>query len=416
MTEVFPQGQSNITTNGNIKNPPPARRVDNRLTFTPYKKNDSAGVLDSLIYINANGDKSRITYNYNQDLSLNYFTNADWFNGKWSIYERHTNSYNSDKKLESVLWELFNTKTEKWHQSAKDVYSYDSLKNRIFRLHQNFNGQEFVNEFKEEDCYDAASNLVLTVSMEWADSAWVNNYKTIYIVNSDNLTDTALIQSWSNNQWVNYQKNIFKYDKKNNIAVNRSKRWIDNKWTDFALGSFTYDENNNCILEDWIISNGSDWEYSFRVFYEYDDDDNLIHLFGKEWEYGQWIPEDEILKVTNPDGILYGYRVKEIFLYYSKPTSVESEKNISYGFNLLQNYPNPFNPNTVISYSIPEPALVTINIYNPLGEKIKTLVNKEQSAGKYQINFNGSNLPSGMYFYQIKTDKFEQTKKMLLLR
>ena len=60
--------------------------------------------------------------------------------------------------------------------------------------------------------------------------------------------------------------------------------------------------------------------------------------------------------------------------------------------------------------------LVTLNIYNLLGEKIKTLVKQEQAKGKYQINFDGNNLPSGIYFYQLKTDKFQQTKKMLLLR
>ncbi|MBU1065702.1 T9SS type A sorting domain-containing protein, partial [bacterium] len=83
---------------------------------------------------------------------------------------------------------------------------------------------------------------------------------------------------------------------------------------------------------------------------------------------------------------------------------------------LHQNYPNPFNPTTVISYDLPKTQLVQINIYNMLGRKIVNLVNDVQSPGKYNINFDGSGLSSGIYFCQIQTDGFQQTRKMLLVK
>jgi hypothetical protein len=98
-------------------------------------------------------------------------------------------------------------------------------------------------------------------------------------------------------------------------------------------------------------------------------------------------------------------------------------------FSLEQNYPNPFNPNTTIRYSIPsvianevkQSQLVTLKVYDVLGNEIATLVNEEQTAGKYEIEFESHsgevrNLVSGIYFYQLKAGEFMETKKMLLLK
>ncbi len=85
-------------------------------------------------------------------------------------------------------------------------------------------------------------------------------------------------------------------------------------------------------------------------------------------------------------------------------------------FELLQNYPNPFNPTTKIKYQLAEASNVKLTIYNSLGEKIKTLVNQKQEAGIYSVNFNAENLPSGMYIYELQTEKFHSVKKMLLMK
>ncbi|MGE5845901.1 MAG: T9SS type A sorting domain-containing protein [Ignavibacteria bacterium] len=85
-------------------------------------------------------------------------------------------------------------------------------------------------------------------------------------------------------------------------------------------------------------------------------------------------------------------------------------------FSLFQNYPNPFNPSTTIRYQIPQRGFVSLEIYNLLGEEIKTLVNEEQSAGTYNIEFNGETLSSGIYFYTLKSGNFIETKKFILLK
>ncbi|MBU0475037.1 MAG: phosphodiester glycosidase family protein, partial [Bacteroidetes bacterium] len=108
---------------------------------------------------------------------------------------------------------------------------------------------------------------------------------------------------------------------------------------------------------------------------------------------------------------------------YSEPTvSVEENNNLVSEFRLDQNFPNPFNPTTTIQYAIPQNAKnnytqpITLKIYNILGQEIATLVNKEQNAGNYSVQFDARNLASGVYYYTLKSGTYTQSKKMLLLR
>jgi photosystem II stability/assembly factor-like uncharacterized protein len=91
------------------------------------------------------------------------------------------------------------------------------------------------------------------------------------------------------------------------------------------------------------------------------------------------------------------------------------------GYKLFQNYPNPFNPTTKIKYSIPSVGtslmkFVQLKVYDILGREVTTLVNKQQQPGNYEVEFNASNLSSGVYFYQLSTENIHLTKKLLLLK
>jgi len=95
----------------------------------------------------------------------------------------------------------------------------------------------------------------------------------------------------------------------------------------------------------------------------------------------------------------------------------EDKKNISpTEFLLSQNYPNPFNPNTTIAYSIANPGLVSVKIFNILGEEVEQLVNEYKNTGSYSVNFDASKLSSGIYFYSLSSGSFVQMKKMIVLK
>ena len=99
-----------------------------------------------------------------------------------------------------------------------------------------------------------------------------------------------------------------------------------------------------------------------------------------------------------------------------KYSSIVTVNSVPDKFELSQNYPNPFNPTTRIQYAIPKSEHVTLKIYDELGNVVKTLVNGEKSAGEYNVEFNGSNLSSGIYFYKISAGNYSAVKKLLLLK
>ena len=108
---------------------------------------------------------------------------------------------------------------------------------------------------------------------------------------------------------------------------------------------------------------------------------------------------------------------------FGTATAVVSEPRSGFSYQLAQNYPNPFsangtfgNPSTTIRFSLPQRDLVVLKIYNALGSEIATLVNGAMDAGEHRVTFDATGLPSGVYFYQIKTSSFSQTRKAVLMR
>lgn len=121
---------------------------------------------------------------------------------------------------------------------------------------------------------------------------------------------------------------------------------------------------------------------------------------------------------NNPGNGNFFYRLKQIDFNgtakYSPVINVNRIINACY--KLEQNYPNPFNPVTSINFTLPEKSTVKLEIYNSLGQMIRTLVNGEKEAGNYSVKFDASNLPSGTYLYRLSTPDFSETNKMILIK
>jgi hypothetical protein len=114
----------------------------------------------------------------------------------------------------------------------------------------------------------------------------------------------------------------------------------------------------------------------------------------------------------------YSYRLKQIDndgqFEYSK--SIEVDMSGVKKFELSQNYPNPFNPSTTIKFNLPEAGMVKLTLFNILGQQIRTIVNEFKESGTHTINFDASDLNSGMYIYKIESGSFVQTRKMTLIK
>jgi hypothetical protein len=141
-----------------------------------------------------------------------------------------------------------------------------------------------------------------------------------------------------------------------------------------------------------LIGNGA--THSVKMF---DSNGNYIEDFIPNGSGGLVTPNAIVIRETNV-------------------LSVSGDENPIKNFVLEQNYPNPFNPSTKISYRLPVTSKVTLKVYNALGKEIATLVNEELPAGSHEVEFNGSTLSSGVYFYQLKSNNFIETKKMIYLK
>ena len=112
------------------------------------------------------------------------------------------------------------------------------------------------------------------------------------------------------------------------------------------------------------------------------------------------------------------YSIREIEVYGvpANITDAGDSPSIISDYKLYQNYPNPFNPSSMISYRIPTAGFVKIKVYNILGTEVKILVDEYKKAGNYAVEFDGSGLASGVYFYQLEVNGFISSKRMLLLK
>ena len=140
-----------------------------------------------------------------------------------------------------------------------------------------------------------------------------------------------------------------------------------------------------------------------------------LGLFRYAW-YADFVQSISHIRGCVVNGILYGD---------TTVVSVDDKEPIPQNYYLFQNYPNPFNPSTKIKFTIPlsplpggdgRGGLVTVKVYDVLGNEIATLVNEEKQPGTYEVEFDRSGLPSGLYFYRLKADSFIETKKMILLK
>jgi hypothetical protein len=205
---------------------------------------------------------------------------------------------------------------------------------------------------------------------------------------------------------------------------NRLRMIIDfNIETPVELTSFNATFVDHNVRLDWkSVTETNNSGFEIRRFTQNDN----------EWEKIGFVPgfgtttEPKSYSFTDVDVTTgnYKYRLKQIDFDGSFTYSNEIEVEVNFTpkeFVLYQNYPNPFNPNTVIRFEIPGQArndnvFVTLKIYDILGNEVATLVNEERHPGVYEVEFNASNLSSGIYFYQLKADNYSQIKKMVLLR
>ena len=185
---------------------------------------------------------------------------------------------------------------------------------------------------------------------------------------------------------------------------------------------FVLQTNDQIPLNQWIHVAGT-WDGSVAKLY-------VDYQLVKSQNYSTpmsgstnpvWLAHSGTTLQPTTESILDEVRITATALdpteFLQFPTDVENSDYIHPDeYILKQNFPNPFNPSTTIRFQIPELSFVTLKVYDILGNEISTLINEEKYSGSYEFKFNATDLPSGIYFYQLQAGDFVQTKKMTLIK
>lgn len=207
---------------------------------------------------------------------------------------------------------------------------------------------------------------------------------------------------------------VFQYSTKHNGV------FVDPTIVPVELISFTAESNTKEVLLKWETAtevNNLGFEIE-RKFNSAEGQSEWITIGFKEGMGTTTEPQSYIFIDEYPVNGLEYYRLKQIDFNGQFKYSEVLEVNFTNvdKYFLEQNYPNPFNPGTKISFSIPSSDFVSLKVYDVIGKEVATLVDDVKSEGNYNVEFDASSLPSGIYFYKIRAGHFVETKKMVLLK
>ncbi|MEI7483411.1 MAG: M28 family peptidase [Ignavibacteriota bacterium] len=173
------------------------------------------------------------------------------------------------------------------------------------------------------------------------------------------------------------------------------------QYIDFTT-PFYYDGVNNLLAE--VCYDNTSWTVSSTVY--------STAATGRTWAQYQ----DNTAGCDFTAGSAQANRPNVCFVYQTGTGVGNNGSLLPAKYELNQNYPNPFNPLTKINFAIPKKAFVTLKVYNLLGKEVATLISDTKNAGYYTIDFNASDLSSGVYYYRLESDGFTDVKKMMLIK
>jgi photosystem II stability/assembly factor-like uncharacterized protein len=268
----------------------------------------------------------------------------------------------------------------------------------IYRLDDDSTWTKVIHELAIVDnmIFDDSEDVYLTLGILNGSSGW--SYETVKRSNNFTL-ENVLFYKYCNLA-INDSGHVF-FVFQNNIYVTKDRGAslinINNN-----IGSF----NPNCL--NTFSGYGLYIGGSNKIIFSTDEGNSWSHISCSNYNINSIQRVDNYIIVDGDDGI---FKLDLLTLDVIDPVS-----SIPRNYSLSQNYPNPFNPSTKIKYAIAGRQMVSLKVYDLLGNEIKTLVNELKQPGVYEVTFDGSRLSSGIYFYKLQSGSFTQTRKFILLK
>ncbi len=332
-----------------------------------------------------------------------------WEDSNWVNQYKHIYYYNSNNDVKQVITMSWNDTTKSWRNLVNMLMNYDDEFKVIESLMQTWDGTNWAPLFKEFFYYNDVDSCKGSLSQLWMVDKYIDYEKITRKFNEKNLKVDELYESWQFylNKWATSRRYQYEYNNSDQEIVKYDEEWDlatgDKKVYQKISTTYTGKYIGEELTQEW---KDSSWVNTDLNTYTYEDDCMTLNIWQK-WDD------------TNNNW----YNFERWTFTYIPTVEVEEDNIVLYSFSLKQNYPNPFNPTTTISYTIgnteeltQSSSKVELNVYDILGNLVTTLVNKEESAGNYEVQFNAENLSSGLYLYKLSVGNRMITKKCLLIK
>lgn len=377
-------------------------------------------------YGNGLENKYRNSYVYDNDKNVIESVAQNWDGLNWTSMSKSFYTYNDQNYLTEYLIQTWDSVI--WVNHIRIILDYNGNNDCVKEAHQSWNGTAWIDLQILTYSYNENNNLSVSLWQDWDGLNWINNWKEIYNYDDNNNLVEYLNQEWDSLNWVNYDRYLYKYDNKKNMIESTFQNWEDFSFKNIARYLYTFDQNDyktSEVYQGWFLD--STWISTGRRIYKYDSRGNNIKLIdqGKRYlndstwtDYFTWVTTYDVhnnktsFVWQNWDGTNWVNYTKSNYINIP-PNGIDGNLN---NYWLANNYPNPFNSSTTIRYLIPTEEIVTLKVFNILGEESAILINELKPAGVYEISWNPITFSSGVYLYQLKAGDFIKTKKMILLK
>ena len=360
------------------------------------------------------------------DEGLTEVLNQGLYDGVWEDEFKTSYSYSEDRLTITMDSYIFDDETDEWVQDGTVVTSFNTDGLPVYTTSVSdlleedrrtdfyygedsridsaiYNGEEEGEPYVEKTYFDYVTEDSIAISGFYSDSEGSFDYDGDYMLESDGNLIEVYFYDDEAEKYTTYSMDLELYLKTvfNEFLfydmLYEVKHSLEEQFVPSSRTTVQYDNGKVSRLLDEEYSDGSGWEPEYRYDYVYEGDSDVIRQEDEYYFYDSWELEYRSLYT------------------YSHEVSNENSDEVA-DFALNQNYPNPFNPNTTISYQLPEVTKVRLSVFDILGREVAVLVNGIQSVGEHQFNFDASNLPSGMYVYQLRTESMLQTRQMMLIK
>ena len=349
-----------------------------------------------------NKSKKVKTYNDNGYLSQKdsyKYRDDEWSLRGMTVYENNDNGGPEIKTKQAY-------RNDAWINRYSTNFSYNDGGLLMSKVEQKWRQDVWRNKKETALIYEGDLCVTKTIS-KWRDSTWVDRVLKELFYNDNGDRDEKITYKWRDSTWTPRHRVIYSYNDNAALSEKLVYKWTDSTWVDKARASVGYDDNQNPaqVLLEKKDSTDAWVNVSLREN-TYSDNGLLTETVRSKWRDENWLPRKRYE---------YNYSTDREVLSAGAPAALPKKIVLS------QAYPNPFNPATTISYRLLEANHVRVDIYDMIGNKVRTLVSQTQNAGTKSYQWNATNdlgqsVSAGMYIYTIQAGDFIQSKKMVLLK